>query len=137
MAAPVRADRTPIIPGEAPRNAPLGSLAGGSLASRFHAWWGVSGQRYICTVFAADPAEPDFGLPEFAEMIVLAVAYDSAGERRLLALRHMDADTDLAARRRFIESHWEAGATEWHVHLLSEGGRQRHAAAEDLQARLG
>ncbi len=131
IALPTLAD-----PGETIPNAPLGSLAGGSLASRFHAWWGISGQRYICTVFQADLAEPDCGLPEFAEMIVLAVGYDNAGERKLLALCHMDDETDPSARRRFVEANWEAGATEWHVHLLTDGNRQRYAAVRDLEARL-
>jgi hypothetical protein len=123
-------------PDEAIPNAPLGSLAGGSLASRFHAWWGISGRRYICTVFQADPGAPDCGLPEFAEMIVLAVGYDSKRERKLLALSHMDDETGPSVRRRFVETNREAGATEWHVHLLTDGNHQRHAATRDLEARL-
>jgi hypothetical protein len=120
---------------EAIPNAPLGSLAGGSLASRFHAWWGVSGQRYVCTVFQADLVEPDCGLPEFAEMIVLAVGYDSTGARKLLALCHMNDATDPSTRSRFVEANFEAGATEWHVHLLTDGHRQVYAT-RDLEARL-
>lgn len=133
ISLPTLADPGEAIP-EVISNAPLGSLAGESLASRFHAWWGVSGRRYICTVFQTDLGAPDCGLPEFAEMIVLAVGHDSTGARKLLALCHMDDETHPSARRRFAEAQWQAGAIEWHVHLLSH--QQRHAVTRDLEARL-
>ncbi len=116
-------------------NAPLVSLAGGSLASRFHAWFGASGQRYICSIFAADATKPDCGLPDFAEAIVLAVAREPEGERRLLALFCLESMSDDAARRQFVEDAWAAGATEWHIHLLSVDDDERHAVAEDIEAR--
>ncbi len=114
-------------------NAPLDSLAGGSLASRFHAWRGASGRRYIFSVFGADRSAPDAGLPDFAEAIALAVARDDRGSRRCVALCLNEATTDPATRQHFVAAALAAGAVEWHIHLLAEDPQQRRAIAKDIE----
>jgi hypothetical protein len=128
-AAPVH-----IKAGHPGSNAPLGSLAGGNLASRFHAWWGASGRRYVCSVFHVESSEVDFGLPDFAEAIVLAVASDADGHRRLLSLGHFEAATEAAARQQFVAAAIAAGATEWHIHLMTVDDEERRAVARDLES---
>jgi hypothetical protein len=115
-------------------NAPLESLAGRTLSARFHAWHGASGQRYICSVFPADCADPDAGLPDFADAITLAVACDNAGQRRCVSLTLSEAMTDIAARQHFIAAGLAAGVVEWHVHLLAAEVQQRHAVAQDIES---
>src|SRR5579872_4891832 len=101
-------------------NAPLVSLAGGTMASRFHAWHGASGRRYICSVFAVDGADPQSGLPDFAEAIALAIGEDEGHGRRCLSIFLFDGSTNLAARDAFVASAVAAGAVAWHIHLADD-----------------
>jgi hypothetical protein len=114
-------------------NAPLSSLAGGSMASRFHAWHGASGRRYICSVFPVDPDAPDAGLPDFAEAIALAVAADADKGQKCIALFLYDGSTAARARNDFIASALKAGAVAWHIHL-AEDPQQRLAVAKDIES---
>jgi hypothetical protein len=114
-------------------NAPLESLAGGSLASRFHAWRGASGRRYICSVFPADPGAPDGGLPDFADAIAIAVTCDRDGNRGCISLLLCDAALDPAEREGFVAAGLAEGAVEWHIHLLTVDAQQRRAAAQDIE----
>jgi len=115
-------------------NAPLESLAGGALAARFHAWHGRSGCRYVCSVFPAKPAEPDFGLPDFGEAVVIAAAFKGDGARGLVSICQCEADANPGARESFIAQALAAGAAEWHVHLLATGMMQRRALLADIKA---
>lgn len=114
-------------------NAPLESLAGGSLASRFHAWRGASGQRYICSVFPADPSAPDGGLPDFVDAIAIAVGCDRAGNRRCISLFLCDGALDPIERDAFVAAGLAEGAVEWHFHLLALDVQKRRAAAQDIE----
>lgn len=114
-------------------NAPLESLAGGSLASRFHAWRGASGRRYICSVFPADPAAPDAGLPDFADAIAMAVVREPDGGRRRISLFLSEATSDATTRRAFVAEALAKGTIEWHVHLLAVDAWQRRAVATDIE----
>jgi hypothetical protein len=58
-------------------NAPLGCLTGGALASRFHAWHGHSGLRYVCSVYPVDQKDASAGLPELGDSVVIGVAFDA------------------------------------------------------------
>lgn len=114
------------------RNTPLQSLAGGSLASRFHAWRGGSGRRYVCSVFAVDPGDPEAGLPDYTDVIALAVARDDTDTRQCVSVFLRGATPDLVAQRRFVEAALAAGTVEWHIHLLVADSHQRRAAANDI-----
>jgi hypothetical protein len=114
------------------RNTPLQSLAGGSLASRFHAWSGGSGRRYVCSVFAVDSGDPESGLPDYTEVIILAVARDETGTRQCVSVFLRGATADLVAQRQFVAAALAAGAVEWHVHLLVADAQQRRLVANDI-----
>lgn len=115
-------------------NAPLESLAGSALAARFHAWHGRSGRRYVCSVFPIKLAEPDFGLPDFGEGVVIAAAIKGDGTRALLSIWHYEAGAKPSVRNSFIAQALAAGAAEWHVHLLAAGGVQRRGLVADIRA---
>lgn len=123
----------PVPPADKRRNAALESLAGDALAARFHAWRGNSGQRYICSVFPVT-AEPDAGLPDFTEAVVIAAACEDDGARRLVALRQCERGANPYARESFIIEALAAGASEWHIHLLASEEMQRRAAVADIDA---
>jgi hypothetical protein len=114
-------------------NAPLDSLAGGTLAARFHAWRGASGRRYICSVFVAEAAEFEAGLPDFADAIALAVACESDGRRRCLSVFVSEAGNGGASRQAFVTAALAAGAVEWHIHLLAVDAQQRRLVAKDIE----
>jgi hypothetical protein len=112
---------------------PLDCLAGGALAARFHAWRGLSGRRYVCSVFPARRGASLGGLPEFDDAVVIAVDAKRSSERRRIAV------FELRWRRgRFcgdldrVKAALEAGVREWHVHLLAESAQARRAAIADL-----
>ena len=116
-------------------NAPLESLAGEALASRFHAWRGASGRRYVCSVFPAEANAPDAGLPDFVDAIAIAVARQPDGSRRRISLCLNEATSDPASRNAFIVEALSKGAIEWHIHLLAVDGWQRRAVATDIETR--
>jgi hypothetical protein len=116
-----------------PGNAALKCLAGSPLATRFHAWRGASGRRYVCSVFPLDPAAPDAGLPQFAG-VVIAVARAADGWRRLVSMSRCEPDADPGARDSFVVEARAAGACEWHVHLLASEASQQRLALADLTA---
>ncbi|WP_051335308.1 hypothetical protein [Methylocapsa acidiphila] len=140
-----RLARRPDLADEAPRedprwrsrglDAPLDCLAGRALASRFHAWRGLSGRRYVCSVF---PAEADAlwgGLPEFDKAIVLAVALDSQNARRQISAFELEwREGRFCGQPEQVREALRAGVREWHVHLLTESPHERRAALADLTA---
>lgn len=124
---------TPRRRSAAAADAPLDCLAGGPLASRFHAWRGLSGRRYVCSVFPALSNVWLGGLPEFDDAVALAVKLDAWGERRQIAVfelywRHGRFRGDLDC----VSAALGAGVCEWHLHLLAESPEARQAAIADL-----
>lgn len=116
-------------------NAPLDCLAGGALASRFRAWRGLSGRRYVCSVFPASCEGPLGGLPEFNAAVAIAVAADACGRRSRVSVFELCwRDGRFEGDPKCIRDALEAGASEWHVHLLAASPQARRAAINDLKA---
>jgi len=114
-------------------NAPLDSLSGGALATRFHGWLGRSGRRYVCSVYPVDLANSSAGLPDLDRAVVIAVAFDRQGERYPVAIFEAHwRDGSLARGRAALDAALKARAREWHVHLLAESAAARRAAIADL-----
>ena len=109
-------------------DATLACLAGKPLASRFSAWRGVSGHRYICTVYPVDRGAPHDGLPPYRGMIVLAVRLGPEGARDVVAVSDVDADSAFPAPLAFLTP----AVDEWHVHLMAETAPERAVALRDL-----
>jgi hypothetical protein len=121
----------PRTPSGAAADAPLACLSGGASASRFHAWRGRSGRRYVCTVFPAEPRAPNRGLPDFTDGLAIAVGRDRDGGRRLLTAFDIGEDPRrIAMGVRIAQT---AGVSEWHLHLLAHHRAERRAALADLQ----
>lgn len=112
-------------------SSPLTALFGDPLAARFHGWRGASGKRYVCTVFC-DPAE----IRDFAAALVLCVARDHDGSRRLVAMATADDPVRPAWLDSLAQGRPVRGANEWHVHLIAATAADRAAALEDLRATL-
>ncbi len=104
----------------------LAALADTPLASRFCAWRGRSGRRYIFSVY------PWPTCPAFCDALLLAVIKDDLGRRRALSIVDTGQFPEpvLLRARRNLGSF---GATlEFHVHLLASSAVERAATLADL-----
>lgn len=116
-------------------NGPLDCLAGAALASRFHAWRGGSGRRYVCSVFPVQSDAELRGLPEFDAAVALAVALDGDGQRSRVAVFQVYwSDGQFEGDAKFVNEALAAGTCEWHIHLLAETEPARQAMIDDLNA---
>jgi hypothetical protein len=99
---------------------PLRSLDGSSLKAGFHAWFGQSGKRMICSIYPVLEETGDRGLPDFVEAIVLGVRKAQA-HPETVAIFSVMPGISVANR---VKSAIVAGAQEWHVHLPAPGMRE-------------
>ena len=112
-----------------PANEPALVCREEQLTQPYHYWRGVSGKRYLHTVF------PLIGCPVMPKANYILVRCDQDGTRRPLDIGQTASDAEslnLAHLRRRAAL---LGANEIHIHLLSESARQRRAAEADLSAR--
>ncbi len=123
-------DRYPAL------NAPLVGLVGSDLSRRFRHWKGVSGRRYLFSIFPLQRSASIDEAPRFHDAVVLAVLRDKAGERRILVADETGALPDLFYGSAQFRGAVAAGANEIHVHLLTEDPRERAALLQDLDAGL-
>lgn len=112
----------------APSNEPAVAKGGEDLAGRFHFWRGVSGKRYIHTVYSL------IECPMLHRGTYVLVRRDAAGRRfalRVGATEHEAPSLNLAdIRRRGAQ----LGADEVHVHLLADTPEARRGIERDLHA---
>jgi hypothetical protein len=120
----------PFKPHGPSANAPVASLAGSVLAPRFHAWYGRSKRRTICSVYPVAKSEAGRGLPDFTAAIVIAVRRECGLLRSLTVFAFGDGED----KQVHVEEAVALGASEWHVHLLADSENARRAALRDLQA---
>ncbi len=95
-----------------PSGQSLASLSTSDLRERFYSWRGLSGRRYICSVFSA--AETAV-VSEFTAAAVIGVAKAGAARRPVCVMssREFHVWGDIGSREG-AESH---GVSEWHVHF--------------------
>jgi hypothetical protein len=110
-------------PGNQPRELPLRSLSAAH-TSRFTAWRGRSGRRYVTSSFAAHDSDALC----FADSVLIAVD----ARRRLIAVREAGPWGVEAAVSRWRDEVIAAGATELHVHLIAATPEDRRKAVADL-----
>ena len=96
-----------------------------SLASRYVSWKGSSGKAYVISVYASRDC------PAFCDAIVLAVARDGQGDRRLLSAFDTGAFPEPVLAR-VQHDLGRRGGLEFHVHLLAREASERRAALTDL-----
>ena len=105
------------------------SFAEAAVASRFHSWRGHSGRRFVTSVFEADSALPDSGLPELDGAVVIPIR--RAGASRVpLGIFRLERNSD---RRVVLAAGLMEGVDEWHVHLLATTVAARVAVVADLR----
>jgi hypothetical protein len=100
-------------PGAAPSGQALASLLSSDLRERFYSWRGLSGRRYICSVFSAAEVAV---VSEFTAAVVIGVANKVGAPRRpvcVMSSREFHVWGDIGSREG-AESH---GVSEWHVHF--------------------
>ncbi len=105
----------------------LAALSHTAFSSRYASWKGLSGKSYVFTVYASADC------PAFCDAVVLAVARNGRGERRILSAFDTGAfpepvlarlQSDLAGRGKIFEIH---------VHLLARALCDRRAVLTDLE----
>lgn len=107
----------------APRGQELESLAEAeALRGRFFSWRGVSGRRYVCSVFHR--GEEGF-VADVESGVIVGVAQESAGRRPVCVL---GAGESVAALRLLAR---ELNVVEWHVRFGADAD-----AARDLSGSL-
>ena len=104
------------------------ALSQSPLTSQFLAWRGASGKSYVVSIYA--PAD----CPPFCDAILLTVARDQAGVRRILAAIDTGAFPEPVVARAERDLGASAEAIEFHVHLLARTAAERRAILADLDA---
>jgi hypothetical protein len=114
-------------PGASPSGQALASLLTSDLAERFYSWRGLSGRRYICSVFSAADAAV---VSEFTAAAVIGVTRVGAARRPVCVMssREFHVWGDIGSREG-AESH---GVSEWHVHFGVDDERLRDLAGSLL-----
>jgi hypothetical protein len=108
------------------RDASLAALAGTSISSRFCSWIGLSGRRYIFSVYQAGDC------PAFRDAVLLAAVRDMTGQRRVVAVYETGAFPEpVVAKAQHDLSAYGPGV-EFHLHLLTTSPAERRATVADL-----
>lgn len=104
----------------------LAALANMPISSRFCSWTGLSGSRYVFSVYSASAC------PTFCDAVLLAAVRDAAGRRRAVSVR----DTGAFPEPVVAKARRELGAfgprLEFHLHLLAASAAERAATVADL-----
>jgi hypothetical protein len=104
----------------------MAALAGTPLASRFWSWAGLSGRRYVFSVYPASAC------PAFCNAVMLAAVRDGAGRRRVVSVRDTGAFPEPVVARAKCELRAFGPGLEFHLHLLASSQAEREATVADL-----
>jgi hypothetical protein len=116
--APVGKDRT--------GGSPLAALAGMPISSRFCSWIGLSGRRYVFSIYRASDC------PAFRDAVLMAVVRDMTGQRRVILVRETGAFPEPVVASVQRELRAFGLGLEFHVHLLATSPVERAATFADL-----
>jgi hypothetical protein len=108
------------------RGSALAALAGTRFSSRFAAWAGLSGRRYVFSVYPARDC------PAYGDAIMLAAVRDGSGQRHALSVRDTGAFPESVVARAVGELREFGSGLELHLHLLSRSPEEREATVADL-----
>jgi hypothetical protein len=108
------------------RGSSLASLAGMPISSRFCSWIGLSGRRYIFSVYPATDC------PAFRDAILLATVRDMTGQRRVVSVCETGAFPEPVVARTQRELRAFGPGVEFHLHLLTTSTAERAATVADL-----
>jgi hypothetical protein len=108
------------------RDSSLAALAGTSISSRFCSWIGLSGRRYIFSVYQAAEC------PAFRDAILLAAVRDMTGQRRVVSVWETGAFPEPVVAKAQHELRAYGPGVEFHLHLLTTSTAERRATVADL-----
>ena len=108
------------------RGSSLAALAGMPLASRFCSWIGLSGQRYVFSVYPASTC------PAFCDAILLTAVRDMLGQRRVVSVHETGAFPEPVVAKAQRELRAFGPGVEFHLHLLAGSLAERAATVADL-----
>ena len=104
----------------------LAALAGMPFSSRFCSWTGLSGRRYVFSVYPASSC------PAFCDAILLAAVRDGSGRRCGVSVRETGAFPEPVVAKAQRELRAFGPGLEFHLHLLTMSGAERAATVADL-----
>ena len=111
---------------EARRGFSLAALEGMPISSRFCSWLGLSGQRYVFSVYSA------LECPAFPDAVLLAAVRDMTGQRRIVSMRETGAFPEPVLAEMQYELRAFCPGLEFHLHLLASSPAERAATVADL-----
>src|SRR5690606_7853631 len=97
-------------------------------AQRFQFWTGVSGERYVHSVFSL------IGCPELPNAVYLLVRHDQLGRRTVLRVGRTAHEAESLNLAEIRHRGAQLGANEVHVHFLAGGDRERRQVELDLRS---
>jgi hypothetical protein len=106
--------------------AALAALAGMPFSARFSSWTGLSGRRYVFSVYSASTC------PAFCYAVLLIAVRDDAGRLRVVSARDTGAFPEPALARAQREFRNFGPGLEFHLHLLPSSPADRAATIADL-----
>jgi hypothetical protein len=104
----------------------LATLEGMPISSRFCSWVGLSGRRYVFSVYPASEC------PAFRDAVLLAVVRDMTGQRRVVSVRETGPFPEPVVEKAQRELQAFAPGLEFHLHLLTTSPLERAATLADL-----
>ena len=104
----------------------LAALEGMPISSRFCSWVGLSGRRYVFSVY------PALECPAFRDAVLLAVIRDMTGQRRVISVRETGSFPEPAVAKAQRELRAFGPGLEFHLHLLATSPAGRGATVADL-----
>jgi hypothetical protein len=107
----------------------LAALADTPLASRFCSWPGLSGRRYIFSVY------PSSDCPAFCHAILLAAVRDDTGRRRAFSIVETGPFPEPVLLRVQRDLRDYGSGLEFHLHLLASSAAKRRSTLTDLTGR--
>jgi hypothetical protein len=113
------------------RGSPLAALAGLPISSRFCSWIGLSGRRYVFSVYPASEC------PGFREAVLLGAVRDMTGRRRAIFVSETGVFPEPVVARAQRDLRAFGPGVELHLHLLAASAAERAATVADLAITQG
>jgi hypothetical protein len=108
------------------RGSSLAALDGMPISSRFCSWVGLSGQRYVFSVYPASEC------PAFRDAVLMAVVRDMTGQRRIVSVRETGPLPEPVVEKAQRELRAFGPGLEFHLHLLTASTVEGEATIADL-----
>jgi hypothetical protein len=108
------------------RGSSLAALDGMPISSRFCSWIGLSGRRYVFSVY------PALECPAFRDAVLLAVIRDMTEQWRVISVRETGSFPEPAVAKAQRELRAFGPGLEFHLHLLTTSAAEWTATVADL-----